>query len=232
MPVLSVEGLAKTFTLHLQGGVTHPGARRARFRGGGGRVRGAGRAVGRGQEHGAAADLRQLPGAGGPDPGPARGRGWSTWSAAAPRQVMAVRRQTLGYVSQFLRVMPRVSALDVVAEPLIARGTPREAARERAAAMLRPPAHSRAAMAAAAGHLLRRRAAAGQSGARLRARLSCAPARRADGGLDAANRAVVVELIAEAKAQGTALVAVCHDRDVAAAVATRTLDLEAAKAAA
>ena len=50
--------------------------------------------------------------------------------------------------------------------------------------------------------------------------------------LDAANRAVVVELIAEAKAQGTALVAICHDRDVAAAVATRTLDLEAARAAA
>lgn len=53
-----------------------------------------------------------------------------------PRQIIALRRHTLGYVSQFLRVVPRVPTLDVVAEPLLALGTPADEARERAAALL------------------------------------------------------------------------------------------------
>ena len=48
---------------------------------------------------------------------------------AAPRELLAVRRRTIGYVSQFLRVIPRVATLDVVIEPLRAFGVPREAAR-------------------------------------------------------------------------------------------------------
>ena len=55
---------------------------------------------------------------------------------AAPRQIIALRRDTLGYVSQFLRVVPRVAALDVVAEPLLAVGTPQAAARDKAASLL------------------------------------------------------------------------------------------------
>ena len=51
-----------------------------------------------------------------------RGRGWSISPPPSPRTVLAVRRDTIGYVSQFLRTVPRVSALDVVAEPLAARG--------------------------------------------------------------------------------------------------------------
>ena len=54
-------------------------------------------------------------------------------AAADPRTILAVRRETLGYVSQFLRVVPRVPALDVVAEVLTARGAPVGIARRRAA---------------------------------------------------------------------------------------------------
>jgi alpha-D-ribose 1-methylphosphonate 5-triphosphate synthase subunit PhnL len=50
-------------------------------------------------------------------------------ASASPRTVLAVRRDTIGYVSQFLRTVPRVSALDVVAEPLVTLGTDREKAR-------------------------------------------------------------------------------------------------------
>jgi alpha-D-ribose 1-methylphosphonate 5-triphosphate synthase subunit PhnL len=50
--------------------------------------------------------------------------------------------------------------------------------------------------------------------------------------LDAANRAVVVALIGEAKARGAAILAICHDEEVRAAIATRTLDLATVKAAA
>ena len=48
-----------------------------------------------------------------------------------------MRRETIGYVSQFLRAVPRVATLDVVAEPLIATGTPRDDAREQAGRLLR-----------------------------------------------------------------------------------------------
>ena len=41
---------------------------------------------------------------------------------ASPRQIVQLRASAVGYVSQFLRVIPRVSALDVVAEPLLERG--------------------------------------------------------------------------------------------------------------
>jgi alpha-D-ribose 1-methylphosphonate 5-triphosphate synthase subunit PhnL len=56
---------------------------------------------------------------------------------ACPRHVLAVRRDTIGYVSQFLRVIPRVSTLDVVAEPLRNRGVPEPEAHQQAADLLR-----------------------------------------------------------------------------------------------
>jgi alpha-D-ribose 1-methylphosphonate 5-triphosphate synthase subunit PhnL len=36
-------------------------------------------------------------------------------ATASPREILAARRKTIGYVSQFLRVVPRVAAIDVVA---------------------------------------------------------------------------------------------------------------------
>ncbi|TIX77368.1 MAG: ATP-binding cassette domain-containing protein, partial [Mesorhizobium sp.] len=57
-------------------------------------------------------------------------------ATASPRTVLAVRRLTIGYVSQFLRTVPRVSALDVVAEPLVEGGEDREVARGKARALL------------------------------------------------------------------------------------------------
>ena len=55
---------------------------------------------------------------------------------ASAREVLAVRLETMGYVSQFLRVVPRVSALDVVAEPLTLRGEDAAVARETAMELL------------------------------------------------------------------------------------------------
>src|SRR6201999_4462415 len=57
-------------------------------------------------------------------------------ATANPRQTLELRRTVIGYVSQFLRTVPRVAALDVVAEPLLARGVAHEDARARAAVML------------------------------------------------------------------------------------------------
>jgi alpha-D-ribose 1-methylphosphonate 5-triphosphate synthase subunit PhnL len=51
-------------------------------------------------------------------------------------QILALRRREMGYVTQFLSVLPRVPVLDVVAEPLVDAGIPRPEARERAGALL------------------------------------------------------------------------------------------------
>lgn len=56
---------------------------------------------------------------------------------AEPREILALRRETLGYVSQFLRVVPRVPTREVVAEPLLAVGVDRDVALARAEELLR-----------------------------------------------------------------------------------------------
>src|SRR6056297_1665289 len=58
-------------------------------------------------------------------------------ATAEPRDILALRRHTLGYVSQFLRVVPRVPTRDVVAEPLLAVGEDRGTALARAEDLLR-----------------------------------------------------------------------------------------------
>ncbi|STW11775.1 phosphonates transport ATP-binding protein PhnL [Klebsiella pneumoniae subsp. rhinoscleromatis] len=55
---------------------------------------------------------------------------------ATPRKVLEVRKITIGWVSQFLRVIPRISALEVVMQPLLDLGTPREASAAKAAQLL------------------------------------------------------------------------------------------------
>ncbi|GLQ82376.1 phosphonate C-P lyase system protein PhnL [Mesorhizobium huakuii] len=146
---------------------------------------------------------------------------------ASPRTVLAVRRQTIGYVSQFLRTVPRVSALDVVAEPLVERGEEREVARGKARALLSqlnlperlwalPPATF------SGGEQQRVNIARGF--------ITEHPILLLDeptASLDAANRDVVIELIAAKKAAGVALLGIFHDHDVREAVADRIIDVTA-----
>jgi alpha-D-ribose 1-methylphosphonate 5-triphosphate synthase subunit PhnL len=151
---------------------------------------------------------------------------------AEPRQVLGIRRSTIGYVSQFLRAVPRVAALDVVAEPLIAKGVVREEARERAGSLLRrlniperlwrlPPSTF------SGGEQQRVNIAHGF--------VSEYPILLLDeptASLDAANRAVVVELIAEKKRKGVAMVAIVHDDEIREKIADRIVDVTAFAAAA
>lgn len=146
---------------------------------------------------------------------------------ASPREVLAVRRDTIGYVSQFLRTVPRVAAVDVVAEPLVARGTDRATARERAAALLSrlnlperlwglPPATF------SGGEQQRVNIARGF--------ITAHPVLLLDeptASLDARNREVVIAMIAEKKADGVALLGIFHDADVREAVADRIIDVTA-----
>jgi alpha-D-ribose 1-methylphosphonate 5-triphosphate synthase subunit PhnL len=144
---------------------------------------------------------------------------------ADPRTVLAVRRETLGYVSQFLRVVPRVPALDVVAEVLIARGSAVEPARQQAAQLLLrlniprrlhtiPPATF------SGGEQQRVNLARG-----LIADYPVLLLDEPTASLDAENRAMVVAMIHEAKTRGAAVIAICHDADVRDAIADRLFPL-------
>lgn len=146
---------------------------------------------------------------------------------AEPREIIALRRATLGYVSQFLRVVPRVATVDVVAEPLLAVGTDKQAAYDRARDLLArlnipetlwglsPTTFS-------GGEQQRVNIARGFA--------HTYPAMLLDeptASLDATNRETVLSLIEEAKARGAAIIGIFHDAPARDRVADREIDVSA-----
>lgn len=144
---------------------------------------------------------------------------------AEPREILQLRRDTLGYVSQFLRVVPRVPTLEVVAEPLLALGIAEEQAFSRARdllARLRIPERlwSLSPTTFSGGEQQRVNIARGFAHAY--------PALLLDeptASLDATNRETVLQLIEEAKAGGAAIVGIFHDVEARARVADREVDV-------
>ena len=148
------------------------------------------------------------------------------------REILSVRRSTIGYVSQFLRAVPRVPTIDVVAEPLVATGTPRHEARDQAGGLLHrlniperlwalPPSTF------SGGEQQRVNIARGF--------ISDHPILLLDeptASLDAANREVVVGLIGDKKYAGVAMVAIVHDDEVRRQIADRIVDVTSFAAAA
>ena len=221
-PMLRTHGLAKSFTLHLRGGVRMPVLAAVDLQVHSGECivlagpSGAGKST----------LMRSLYGNYKPDGGAieVRHRGALIDIAAAdPRTVLDVRRHTLGYVSQFLRVVPRVSALDVVAEVLHDRPQPqaRDAARDLLLRLNIPPRlHAIPPATFSGGEQQRVNLARG-----FIARHPILLLDEPTASLDAANRAVVVDMVREAKARGTAIVAICHDADVRDAIADRLFEM-------
>lgn len=150
---------------------------------------------------------------------------WVEVAGAEPRLVLELRRWTLGYVSQFLRVLPRVPALRLVMQPLLAQGAGVQAARGRAASLLEFLHIPR--------HLWQLPPATFSGGEQQRVNLARGfagswPVMLLDeptASLDAENRSAVIALIAQARTRGAAILGVFHDEEVRAAVATRVLPL-------
>lgn len=154
---------------------------------------------------------------------------WVDLVAASARKIHEVRHSTLGFVTQFLRVIPRIPALDLVAEPLITKGVAVQDARERAQSMLArlripkrlwdvPPATF------SGGEQQRINIA--------RTLISDYPVLLLDeptASLDEANRDTVIEMILAAQARGTAIVGIFHDEYVRRALATRLFSLSPAQ---
>jgi alpha-D-ribose 1-methylphosphonate 5-triphosphate synthase subunit PhnL len=221
---LVVSGLAKSFTMHLRGGIELPVIARAAFSLHSGTCSVLGGPSGSGKS----SILKMLYGNYAASAGKILVRHCGRevdLVAAEPRAILEIRRETIGYVSQFLRVVPRVGALDIVAEPLVERGADRRVATVRA------------------GELLSR--------LNLPERLWALPPTTFSGGeqqrvniargfitdhpillldeptasLDAVNRAVVVEMIAEKKRAGVALLGIFHDAEIRNAVADVIIDV-------
>jgi len=151
---------------------------------------------------------------------------WINLSGAQPREVIEVRRHTLGYVSQFLRVIPRVSTLDVVAEPLRRLGVAAVEARLQAGQWLErlnlherlwslPPATF------SGGEQQRVNIAHG-----LIAKPPVLLLDEPTASLDADNRRIVMELIHAARERGAAVVGIFHDDEVRKSVASHCFDVE------
>ncbi|MBI5256822.1 MAG: phosphonate C-P lyase system protein PhnL [Burkholderiales bacterium] len=221
-----VQGLAKTFVLHHQGGAALPV-----FAGVNLEVA-AGECVALAGPSGCGKStlMRCLYGNYAPSAGQValwhQGR-WLDLHEAAPRAVIEARRQSLGHVSQFLRVIPRVPTLALVAEPLRRLGVAAAAAQAQAQALLArlnlperlwslPPATF------SGGEQQRVNLARGLIAPRGVLLLDEPTA-----SLDALNRRVVIEMILEARARGAALVGIFHDAEVREAVATRSFDMAA-----
>ncbi len=148
---------------------------------------------------------------------------------ASARELIKMRRETVGYVSQFLRVIPRVSALDVVAEPLLEEsvGTEQELAhaREKASQWL-----ERLRIPERLWHLPPATFSGGEQQRINIARNMIKPRPillldEPTASLDAANTQTVIELIREAVERGAAVMGIFHDTHVGQTVATRHIDV-------
>lgn len=226
MSALSVQNLAKTFTMHLRDGVVLPVVANVNFSVEPGECVVLGGPSGAGKS----SILKMVYGNYGVDAGAIllRHHGETVDLATAdPRTVLTLRRDSIGYVSQFLRTVPRVSALDVVAEPLVIRGVDKGEAQGRARDLLArlnlperlwslPPATF------SGGEQQRVNIARGF--------ITDHPVLLLDeptASLDATNRGVVVAMIAQKKAAGVALLGIFHDEDVRERVADRIVDVTA-----
>lgn len=218
--MIRIENLSKSFTLHNQGGAVIPV------------MAGANLDVSRGECVGligpsgaGKSTLMRLVWGNYLAAGGAIHIGATDVAQATPRDIIALRRETLGYVSQFLRVVPRVPTRDVVAEPLLQLGVSQGEARDRAEALL-----ARLNIPKRLWDLSPTTFSGGEQQRVNIARgfIHPYPALLLDeptASLDATNREVVLELILEAKVQGAAILGIFHDEGARSTVCDRLVDV-------
>lgn len=224
-PTLRVQNIGKSFVLHLQGGLTLPVIKNASFQVGAGEC-----VVLRGPSGtGKSSLLKMVYGTYPSDGGSilvSSGEAVVDVAKADAHSLRRLRRDTVGYVSQFLRVIPRVAALEIVAEPLICIGVPHTEAHDRAAELLSrlnvprrlwalPPATF------SGGEQQRVNIARG-----LAHPYSLLLLDEPTASLDADNREAVIAVIEEARSGGAAILGIFHDQRVRDRLADRTIDVD------
>jgi alpha-D-ribose 1-methylphosphonate 5-triphosphate synthase subunit PhnL len=223
-PALRVSGLTKSFVMHAQGDLALPVLHNVAL------------AVSPGEclalvgpsGAGKSTLLRSLYGNYRADAGSIRVHHRDEWIelvGAEPRVTLDVRRHTMGFVSQFLRVIPRVACVDVVAEPMLRLGADPAEARRRAEFLL--------AMLGIPERLWPLPPATFSGGEQQRVNIARSliidyPVLLLDeptASLDQANRDGVIELIQQRRGAGAAIVGIFHDIAVREMLATRIHDV-------
>ncbi|MGK7925348.1 MAG: phosphonate C-P lyase system protein PhnL [Spirulina sp.] len=148
---------------------------------------------------------------------------WLNLPQLEPHELIAVRQKTIGYVSQFLRVIPRIPALDIAAEPLLELGMNLEFAYDKVKTLL-----TRLNLPERLWQLSPTTFSGGE-----KQRINLVRALAVDypillldeptSALDTKNRQMVIELLEERKANGVALIGIFHDRDVRKQLCDREL---------
>lgn len=150
---------------------------------------------------------------------------WVDMVTATPRQIVALRKNSIGYVSQFLKTIPRVTTLNVVMQPALERGISQEDAQKRAENLL-----SRLNIPESLWHLSPSTFSGGEQQRVNIARgfMVSWPILLLDeptASLDEKNRDVVLELIQEAKDNGSAIIGIFHDAYVRQKVGNRQFNV-------
>ncbi len=218
--MIRISGLSKRFALHTQGGAVIEVLRDAALTVAPGECVALVGASGAGKS----TLMRMVQGNYGADDGVLEVAGVDV-ARASPREVLALRREVLGHVSQFLRVVPRVPTERVVAEPLLTLGVPEAEALARAHALL-----ARLNLPRALWSLSPTTFSGGEQQRVNIARGFVHPypvllLDEPTASLDAANREVVLTLIEEAKARGAAILGIFHDAGARSRVCDREVDV-------
>lgn len=225
--VLSVKNLCKTFTLHLRGGTTLSVIDDANFELGAGECVALTGPSGTGKS----SVLKMIYGSYRADSGSIFLHGENDTDKpldicqASDRELLLLRQTRMTIVSQFLRVLPRISSLDLVCEPAVKTGVPDALAQSMAEKLLQqlnmssqlwqlPPATF------SGGEQQRVNIARGFIGSHSLLLLDEPTA-----SLDENNRDIVIDLVREKKAQGTAVLGIFHDPFVRQAIADREVDV-------
>jgi alpha-D-ribose 1-methylphosphonate 5-triphosphate synthase subunit PhnL len=223
--MLEIRNLSKTFTIHILGGKVIAGFGGLSFRVGPGEFLGLAGRSGSGKS----SVLKCIYGTYLPTTG-------ETWfssdrhgrvnlATADEQKILAIRHGELGYVSQFLRVIPRVAAVDVVAEPLLRRGEDPGEAKRRASDLLErlaiPPELHDAYPATFSGGEQQRINIARAVIWEPRLLLLDEPT----ASLDRASQEIVIGLLKALKEKGTAMIGIFHDRASRDAIADHVLEM-------
>jgi len=134
--VLQVKNLSKSFTMHIRGGVVIPSFAGVSFETKAGSLLAITGPSGIGKSSLLKCIYRTYLPSAGEIFYTAKDGSVINLASAGDWEILTLRRNEIGYVSQFFRIMPRISALETLIEPLISRGVEREEALEKARDML------------------------------------------------------------------------------------------------
>jgi len=144
---------------------------------------------------------------------------------ASEHLIVRLRLREIGYVTQFLKVPPRVPAVDIVAEPLLWRGISGEAARKQACALLDrlhiPQVLFDAHPATFSGGEQQRINVARAVIANPRVLLLDEPT----ASLDQESVSRIVEILGDLKKEGCTMIGIFHDRNLMTSIADRMYEI-------